>query len=87
MCSASSDFEVTTRFMRFFNGLNGRLSHVLRPMMIAPPVVSRWKNFRSSGACHGMSLPRPIAPFFARPTISVIMGYTATGARIAASGL
>ena len=52
----------------------GRLSKVLRPMIIALPMVSALKCLRSPGMCHG-SLPSvPITPLMARATTMVMGG-------------
>ena len=53
----------------------GRLSKVLRPITIALPIVSALKRLRSAGRCHGSLPSRPMIPFCARATTSVIDGF------------
>ena len=50
----------------------GRLSKVLRPMIIALPMVSALNRFKSPGMCHGSLLSRPMTPLMARARTMVI---------------
>ena len=52
----------------------GRLSKVLRPMIIALPMVSALKRLRSAGMCHGSVPSLPITPLMARARTMVIGG-------------
>ena len=51
----------------------GRLSKVLRPMIIALPMVSALNRLRSAGMCHGRVPSRPMTPLWARAT-TIVMG-------------
>ena len=57
----------------------GRLSNVRRPMIIALPMVSRLKRFRSSGMCQGSLPSLPITPLSARATTRVMTGDMRSG--------
>src|SRR3546814_8550087 len=48
-------------------------SDLLRPMIIGRPIVSALKRLRSAGRCHGNFPSRPITPFSARASTSVII--------------
>src|SRR4030095_7324685 len=52
----------------------GRLSKVLRPMIIALPMVSCLKRLRSPGMCQGSTPSLPITPLMARARTIVIGG-------------
>src|SRR5690606_20160500 len=58
----------------------GKLSHVLRPMMIGFPIVAALNRFRSVDRRHGMSPSRPITPFPAIATWMTIEGLASAGA-------
>ena len=57
----------------------GRLSKVLRPMIIALPIVSALNRFRSPGMCQGRRLSLPMTPLIARARTMVIGGRAILG--------
>src|SRR5690606_28130877 len=61
-------------------GCLGKLSHVLRPMMMGFPIVAALNRFRSVDRRHGMSPSRPITPFPAIATWMTIEGLASAGA-------
>ena len=75
----SSEFErglvLSTIFSRPLSGLFGRLSHVFRPIMHAPPYVCMRNHAISSGMVHGNAFLTPMTLLSETAAISVTVIY------------
>jgi len=66
---------LSTIFSRPLSGLFGRLSHVFRPIMHAPPCVCMRNHFISSGMCHGNEFFTPMTLLLETAAINVTVIY------------